>query len=237
METYIVLDLETTGTHPADDKITEIGAVKVYNNQVVGSYKQLVNPEVPITEKITEITGITDEMVQDQPTIHEVMKDFIAFWGDCTILVGHNIMFDYRFLKNNAYKVGYGFSPRILDTLAIARKTLTSLKSKSLESLCVHYNLSRENAHRAYDDAYATYELLQHLKSDFESTESGLFVPEQAQYKVVKETKATDKQLRYLKSLIDSKDLTLEVDMDKITRRKASQLIDEIIRTHGRDIG
>lgn len=237
MKQYIVLDIETTGTNPVDDKITEIGAVKIEDGIAVERYEQLVNPCVPISTRITEITGIDDNMVKDAPTIDIVMASFSEFCFGHETVVGHNVMFDYRFLKNNAYRTGLEFNYMALDTLAIARKALKELPSRSLESLCLHYNIQRERQHRAFDDAYATYQLLELLREEYGQDLGELFMPQPVVYKPVKETPATSKQIRYLKYLLNYHSLQVDVAYDELTKRRASKMIDEIIFKYGRKVG
>lgn len=232
-ESYIVLDIETTGISPTENKITEIGAVKIINGQVVDRYEQLINPQVAISEHITSITGITNEMVADQPTIEVVLPQFITFLED-HIIVGHNIMFDYKFLKINASKLGLAFEKKAMDTLAIARKTLRNLTSRSLESLCLHYEINRERGHRAYDDAYATYELLTILYDQFHDVNQDLFVAQELIYKMPKLSPITPKQKRFLSQLISLHQVNFEENIDTLTKSQASKAIDKILHKYGR---
>ncbi|WP_105618583.1 3'-5' exonuclease [Vallitalea okinawensis] len=236
MQSYVVLDIETTGTSPIYDKITEIGAVRILDGRVVEKYEQLINPGVIISDRITEITGITNEMVEGQPVIGEVLKGFVDFCGDEPI-VGHNVMFDYRFLKNNAINNQLDFDRMGLDTLAIARKVLRHLHSRSLESLCRYYDIGREREHRAFDDAFATYKLLELMRREYCNDDPHLFVPQQLLYKPVKMSPITDKQLRYLKYLINYHQIEPDFIPDKLTKNEASKIIDEIIFKYGRKIG
>ncbi len=96
IKSYVALDLETTGINPSLDKIIEIGMIKVIDEKVADSYKTLINPNIHICTRITEITGITDNMVLGKPAISEIIKDILDFIGDLPLL-GHNIIFDYSF--------------------------------------------------------------------------------------------------------------------------------------------
>ena len=95
---YIALDIETTGLNPANDKIIEIGMAKVENGVITGKYQQLINPQRPIDERITQLTGINDSMVENAPVINDIIQEIIDFIGELPIL-GHNVIFDYSFLK------------------------------------------------------------------------------------------------------------------------------------------
>ncbi len=158
---FTVVDIETTGTEAQYDKITEIGAVKIVNGVITESFQTLINPEISISERITELTGIDDELVKDSPIIDSVFPDFFKFLGD-TVFVGHNVEFDFRFLKGAGKKLGYVLKNETLDTLYIARKILPSLKHHKLNNVCEHYGIEFRH-HRALSDALATAEALLEL--------------------------------------------------------------------------
>ena len=148
---YIVLDIETTGLSFRTEKITEIGAVKVKNGEIVDTFECFVNPEMPIPQRIVEITKITDDMVKDAETIDKVMPKFLDFIGDLK-LVAHNADFDIGFLKYNAENLGLKMDNNYLDTLALSRQVLPDLKKHKLGILAEHFGINVENAHRALDD-------------------------------------------------------------------------------------
>ena len=157
-DNYVVFDIETTGLSPIKDMITEIGAIKIENGTIVDKYNQLINPERSIPDKIVEITGITDEMVRDMPTIEKVLPDFKNFVGD-SVLVAHNATFDTGFLREQYYKNGETLDSPILDTLELTRALFPNLKSHKLNRVAKHLNVSLINHHRAVDDARATAEI------------------------------------------------------------------------------
>lgn len=236
MNHYVVLDIETTGTHPIRNEIIEIGAVYVENGKPVKSFNQLVCPNEAISEYITSITGIDDEMVKEAPPIEEVMPRFIEFCKDAP-LIGHNIiLFDYRMLKAKAVKLGYAFEKMGLDTLMISRKMLKALPSRKLGALCTHYNIHLEHAHRAYDDAYATFELFRHLQNEFESVEPSLFVPEPMIWEMPKWEPVTLKQKSYLTSLCQKHHLDIPENIERLSKSEASRMIDKIISQYGKMI-
>lgn len=154
----VVFDIETTGLSAAKDKITEIGAVKIKNGEVIERFSTLINPEIPIPHNITELTGITNEMVADQRTIKEVMPEFIKFVGNCP-LVAHNAMFDWGFIRTKAFELGHDLDITVIDTLQMARTLLPSLKKYKLNLVCQHLNIKLENHHRAVHDAEATAQM------------------------------------------------------------------------------
>ena len=230
----MVLDIETTGTHPMRNEIIEIGAVYVENDRPVKQFNQLVCPKEAISEYITSITGIDNEMVKDAPPIEEVMPQFIEFCGDAP-LIGHNIiLFDYRMLKAQAVKLGYTFEREGLDTLVISRKMLHDLPSRKLGALCTHYGIDLEHAHRAYDDAYATYELFVHLKNAFASAEPKLFMPQPMVWELPKWEPITAKQKSYLASLCKQHQLELPSHLERLSKSEASRMIDKIISQYGK---
>ncbi len=234
MEAYVVVDIETTGGHPVNNEIIEIGAVYVENGKVKDSFNQLVRPNEEISEYIIGITGITNEMVADAPPIEIVMPQFINFCKDVP-LIGHNInLFDYRMLKAKATLLNLPFNKKCVDTLIISRKMLQELPSRKLGDLCVYYGISLENAHRAYDDAYATYELYKHLEKDFKDKEPRLFKPEALKWEIPKHVPLTKRQKSYLGSLCQRHQVTLEKDINQLSKSEASRLIDGIIAKYGK---
>lgn len=234
MVNYISLDIETTGIGPEYSEITEIGGVKIENNQVVDRFSQLVNPMVLIPKKITEITGITDEMVADKPTIDVVLSNFIKFCGQEPI-IGHNILFDFSFLKSNGLRYGYEFEKEGIDTLALSRRFAKELPSHKLTDLLKRYNIIRENAHRAYDDALATHELYQEMKRRYlVSRTSQYFIPKVLLWEPKKMEPITKRQKSYLISLMKQNELGGIEIVDKLSKSSASKKIDSIIREYGR---
>lgn len=234
---YVVLDLEMTGLNAKRDKIIEIGAVRVKDGQLAGTYRTLVNPGRSLTEPVKQLTGIQDEDLKDAPYIDEVMKDFLSFAGtEC--LVGHSILFDYSFLKRAAVNLGYSFERDGIDTLKIARKCLKDLPCKSLPSLCSHFGIAYA-PHRALEDAMAAYHLYQRLCMEFEKGEyAACFEPKPLIYKVKKESPATKIQIRQIMRLLENQGLTdfytkpdspQYVNIDKLTRNEASRFVDTIL--------
>ncbi|NLM44655.1 MAG: PolC-type DNA polymerase III [Clostridiales bacterium] len=150
---YVVFDIETTGLNNVNDRITEIGAVLIKNKKIVSTFSSLINPGIPIPEKIQKLTGITNEMVSSAPYIEEILPKFLNFVGDRP-LVAHNAMFDVGFIKYKASLLGLSVNNPILDTLQLSRNLLSINKHK-LNNLCEYFNIKLENHHRASDDARA----------------------------------------------------------------------------------
>ena len=164
--TFVVLDLETSGASPkSGSAITEIGAVKVCGGQVLGTFKTFVNPGTPLPPFITELTGITDEMLVDAPRIESVLPILFEFLGSerTTVFVAHNAPFDLSFLKASAALHGYAWPNfRVIDTVKAARFVLTKddVANYQLGTLAVYFRTETAPNHRALDDALATVDVL-----------------------------------------------------------------------------
>lgn len=150
--TFICFDIETTGLSAARDKITEIGAVKVENGVITDTFSTFANPEMPIPQKITQLTGITDEMVKDAPSQSEAVSAFLEFAGD-NVLVAHNAPFDTSFIAKACEDMGREYNYTSIDTVAISRAILTDIKNCKLDTVAKFLRLGEFNHHRATDDA------------------------------------------------------------------------------------
>ena len=233
LEQYVALDLEMTGLNPKRDQIIEIGAARIKNGVVKETYETFVCPTMKIPQKVTEITGITDEMIKDAPEIKGIFGEVISFLGE-DVLLGHNLIFDYSFLKQEAINEKIPFEKQGVDTLKIARKVLPNLEHRTLEYLCGYYKISRENGHRALCDAVATAELFEILKKEYSREFFELFQPKALFYKAKRQTPATKNQLQHLKELLDYHKISSDVDFEHLTRSEASRLTDKILSTHGK---
>ncbi|MTB51883.1 exonuclease domain-containing protein [Lewinella sp. W8] len=156
---YAIIDVETTGGRANRHRITEIGIVLFNGEQITETYETLVNPEMRIPAGITELTGITMDMVKDAPKFHEVARRIVEMTQD-RIFVAHNSRFDYDFIREEFRRLGYTFSRKQLCTVRLTRKTFPGLRSYSLGNLTRHFGIELNNHHRALADARATTELL-----------------------------------------------------------------------------
>ncbi|MCL2518289.1 MAG: exonuclease domain-containing protein, partial [Oscillospiraceae bacterium] len=149
---FVVFDIETTGLSALQDKITEIGAVIVKSGKVLKTFHTYVNPERPIPIEITQLTGITDEMVEDAPTTEEAVKTFLKFAGN-RILIAHNAGFDISFIRKAADDFKLYFNNSYLDTVALSRYINPDLKRHKLDAVAEYFGLGGFTHHRATDDA------------------------------------------------------------------------------------
>ncbi|GAA4297564.1 exonuclease domain-containing protein [Nibribacter koreensis] len=159
---YAIIDIETTGSQPSDDRITEIAVFIHDGNQVVDQYSTLINPGRPIPFFISQLTGITDEMVRDAPKFHEVAKDIVQI-TEGKVFVAHNVRFDYSFLKKEFSDLGFNYQRKTLCTVRLSRKLMPGLPSYSLGKLCKSIDIPLQMRHRAIGDAEATAVLFDRL--------------------------------------------------------------------------
>lgn len=170
--TFVVFDTETTGFDPNQEDLTEISAFKVKNGQVIEEFSTLVKPNKAISEEITRITNITNEMVANAPTQLDALTRFNAFVGDAPVWVGHYANFDVNFIKTKSQQVGLTvLGDKISPETALCTKTLAQiaipgLESYSLKSVIPHYGIVNDGAHRARNDVKATSEFLTALIRD-----------------------------------------------------------------------
>lgn len=246
-DTYVSIDLETTGLNPKRDRIIEIGAIRVEQGQIVEEFSTFVDPGRKLEERITELTGIRDEDLADAPQLDEVFPKLLEFMGELPLL-GHSILFDYSFLKKAAVDRKITFERSAVDTLQVARKYLQELPHRNLGYLCQYYEIPH-HAHRALEDAKATDRLFRKLVEQFYREETGgqasteavgksaknnLFEPQPLHFQVKRDTPATKPQKERLYRLAEQHKITLEVDVEKLTRSEASRLADKILAKYGR---
>lgn len=233
LDTYVVVDLEMTGLRAKTDRILEIGAVKVENHQVTEEYQRLINPGIKIPEEVQKLTGINDEMAGNGVTELEAVEGFFEFCGELP-LVGHNILFDYSFLKQYAVNHKKSFEKQGIDTLKLSRKFLPELEKKTLDYLCEYLKIKRERNHRALEDAKATHVLLEYLWGNYGGQEPEAFQPLQLVYRAKKQSPATERQKRHLKELAEYHKINLELNFETLTKSEASRKTDYILAQYGK---
>lgn len=159
---YAIIDIETTGLSPVNDKIIEIAVYIHDGKKIVDEYSSLVNPERIISANITRLTGISNDMVKDAPKFWEIAKDIVIL-TEGKSFVAHNASFDYNFIRNEFKSLGYDFKRDRLCTVKLSRKIIPNHKSYSLGKLCNDLNIKIDGRHRAAGDALATVKLFEHL--------------------------------------------------------------------------
>lgn len=232
---YIALDLETTGLSPRKDHILEIGAVRVEDNEPVEKFACFVDPGILVPAHITQLTGIDTAMARSGEQLRPAMEKFLEFCGDSVIL-GHNISFDFGFLQQNAANLGKTFPCLGIDTLQLARKFLPQLPSRRLGDLCTYYGIRQTRQHRAFEDASAASLLYQRLAEEFGEGQEKSFEPVRLSYAVKKESPITNSQKVYLNDLAKYHKIELNVVLDTLTKSQASRMIDGILLQYGRII-
>ncbi len=232
IEKFVALDVETSGLSPARDKIIEIGMAKAEHGNIVSRYSALINPRVVLDPRICELTGITQDMLKDRPVIGDVIGDILDFIGDLPIL-GHNVIFDYSFIKKAAVDVRLDFEKQGIDTLKIARRLFPDIPHKGLEYLCGYFHIDMGRAHRAYDDAVSAMQLYCRM-SELKPQEPDFDELITLRYSVKRDTPITSAQKRYLTGLATMHGLEFTEDIDALTKSKASRMIDMILSQYGR---
>jgi DNA polymerase-3 subunit epsilon len=161
---YAIVDIETTGGSPRMEKITEIAIYQYDGEKIIGEFVSLINPERNIPYYITNLTGITNEMVENAPKFYEIARKIVEMTEGRTF-VAHNARFDYSFLREEFKSLGFNFKRSILDTVALSRKLIPGHKSYSLGNICKDLQIMINGRHRASGDAYATVKLFEILLS------------------------------------------------------------------------
>ncbi len=163
---FCVIDIETTGLDSTFNEIIDISAIKVKEFEIIDTFSTLVKPEEPIDEFITNLTGITNEMVFNSPKINDVMPEFLKFIGN-NILIGHNVNFDINFIYDNCLRNGTYLGNDFVDTMRISRRMHPELAHHRLKDLVHFYSLEQETAHRALADCQTTLECYLKLRNEF----------------------------------------------------------------------
>lgn len=224
----IAVDVETTGLSAGIDEIIEIGAVKIENGILTESYQSFLCPARGLPERITELTGITREMLKDARKAEEVIPEFLAFAGGLPLL-GHNLPFDYSFLKAACEKQKLSFEREGIDTLRLARILHPSFEKKTLAAMTEFYHVNPGQAHRAEDDAISCagvyLKMLEAFGGDMQKRE--LFLPQTLQAKIKKSEPATLKQKKYLLDLLKYHRIEA-VSVEALTKSDASRIIDHL---------
>ena len=163
---FVSLDIETTGLSPMYDEIIELGAVKYRNGLPVDTFTSLVKPQNPIDPFITQMTGITNEMLENAPSLYTILPMFIEFVGNDT-LVGHNVNFDINFIYDACDAIGLpSFGNNFIDTMRLARRMYKDFPNHKLDTLIEHFGLERRSLHRGLGDCELTAVCYQRMIAD-----------------------------------------------------------------------
>ncbi len=164
VDDYVLVDIETTGLSPTSNEIIEIGAIKVKENKIVDKYDTLIKIEGYLSPFITNLTGITNEMLEYGKNQEEALKEFVEFTGN-EIIMGHNVNFDINFIydKCESY-LGYYLSNDFIDTMRIAKHIFPNIRNYKLGTLADYFNVDYRNAHRGLNDVKITYEVYNKMK-------------------------------------------------------------------------
>ena len=199
---------------------------------MAATYSTLINPGITVGERVVELTGIHNNELTDKPRIEDEIRNILDFIGDYPIL-GHNIIFDYSFLKKAAINNNITFSVKGIDTLKMARRILPELEHKKLDYLCEYLKVDPGSSHRALDDALsasAIYWKMYQIKAD----DSGFETAADLVYNVKKDSPITEAQKNYLTALVKKHNIVLDIPVEEMTKSIASRNIDRIISEYGK---
>lgn len=163
---YAIVDVETTGGGPKNNRVIEIGILRIEKGELVRKYETLLNPGMDIPEYITKLTGITNRSVKKAPTFEQVKDEVLELFEDA-IFVAHNCSFDYAFLKQEFKRVDYGFTCPRLCTVSLSRTLFPEHRHHNLSAIVERCNFTCKNRHRAYDDAKVLWDFFLYLPSKF----------------------------------------------------------------------
>ena len=211
----VVLDLETTGLNPRTDKIIEIGALLVEDGEILDTFSTFVSPGRKLLPQTTEITGITDEMLEHAPVFADIAEKLLAFLGE-HVLLGHSIISDYAFLKKalvNEQPKGFAFLP--------------AEQKKALSALTAYFQIPHE-PHRAFADAQATLLLYEKLWDLYEEGTPSAFIPFPLHYQIKREVPVMPKQIEQIRRLLEERGIPCDRDLSQLTKNEASRLADQI---------
>lgn len=226
---YVVIDLETTGLDPRWDNIIELAAVRVENDIITNRFQSLVNPTCEIDEFITELTGITNEMLVAAPLLQDVLPAFINFTSN-SVVVAHNANFDVNFLYDNCLLyLQVAFVNDFVDTMRVSRRMFKEHKRHTLSAIVERFGLSANVEHRALSDALLTFECYEYMKRyafDNNITFQSLY-PKKSKRSNKHSAKSIQVTVANIdnNSLMYNKSFVFTGALEKMTRREAMQIV------------
>ena len=221
---YIAIDLETTGIRLSKDKIIEVGLLKVKDSYIIDTFSCVINPDMQVDDKILELTKISKNELENAKRIHEVINHIVDFCEDY-VLLGHNTIFDYSFVKKEANRAGLEFEKRGIDTYKLCKKVLPENVRKNLTEACGYFGIERKNSHRAFSDAYYTHVLFQEIIKKFKTLEIS---SEAMKVKIKKFVPIRKRTKEDLQKLLNCHRIGCKVNIDLLSESEAKRMMDKI---------
>ena len=221
---YIAIDLETTGIRLSKDKIIEVGLLKVKDSHIIDTFSCVINPDMQVDNKILELTKISENELENAKRIHEVINHIVDFCEDY-VLLGHNTIFDYSFVKKEANRAGLEFEKRGIDTYKLCKKVLPENVRKNLTEACGYFGIERKNSHRAFSDAYYTHVLFQEIIKNFKTLEIS---SEAMKVKIKKFVPIRKRTKEDLQKLLNCHRIGCKVNIDLLSESEAKRMMDRI---------
>jgi len=221
---YIAIDLETTGIRLSKDKIIEVGLLKVKDSHIIDTFSCVINPDMQVDNKILELTKISENELENAKRIHEVINHIVDFCEEY-VLLGHNTIFDYSFVKKEANRAGLEFEKRGIDTYKLCKRVLPENVRKNLTEACNYFGIERKNSHRAFSDAYYTHVLFQEIIKNFKTLEISSEAMKVRIKKFVPIRKRTKEDLQ---KLLNCHRIGCKVNIDLLSESEAKRMMDKI---------
>lgn len=221
---YIAIDLETTGIRLSKDKIIEVGLLKVKDLHIIDTFSCVINPDMQVDDKILELTKISKNELENAKRIHEVINHIVDFCEEY-VLLGHNTIFDYSFVKKEANRAGLEFEKRGIDTYKLCKKVLPENVRKNLTEACGYFGIERKNSHRAFSDAYYTHVLFQEIIKNFKTLEIS---SEAMKVKIKKFVPIRKRTKEDLQKLLNCHRIGCKVNIDLLSESEAKRMMDKI---------
>ena len=221
---YIAIDLETTGIRLSKDKIIEVGLLKVKDSHIIDTFSCVINPDMQVDDKILELTKISKNELENAKRIHEVINHIVDFCEEY-VLLGHNTIFDYSFVKREASIAGLEFDKRGIDTYKLCKKVLPENVRKNLTEACNYFGIERKNSHRAFSDAYYTHVLFQEIIKNFKTLEIS---SEAMKVKIKKFIPIRKRTKEDLQKLLNCHRIGCKVNIDLLSESEAKRMMDKI---------
>ena len=221
---YIAIDLETTGIRLSKDKIIEVGLLKVKDSHIIDTFSCVINPDMQVDDKILELTKISKNELENAKRIHEVINHIVDFCEEY-VLLGHNTIFDYSFVKKEANRAGLEFEKRGIDTYKLCKRVLPENVRKNLTDACNYFGIERKNSHRAFSDAYYTHVLFQEIIKNFKTLEISSEAMKVRIKKFVPIRKRTKEDLQ---KLLNCHRIGCKVNIDLLSESEAKRMMDKI---------